>query len=112
MGFRKLYKEDGVSYIFNTEAFNRLIAEKKISSRKEDDSQTQDEIEFDIASKIHKPYESVRNWTKGSNGPGDIGLVKDIAEYFDVDFMTLLIPTYMSRNWYSRINSYGFDDNY
>lgn len=92
MSFRPIYRKDGIAYVFNTEAFNGLIRERKSASRKMEDTQTQDEIILEICEKKKMSYETVRNWAKGSNGPGDIDLVKDLAEYFDVDFMTLLIP--------------------
>lgn len=84
--FRYLYKENGENYIFDRDAYQEQLKNK---GKKE--SITLEQIRNDIADKVNQSPDSVKKWSQGHNGPGDITIVKDIADYLEIDFHELLV---------------------
>lgn len=88
--FKGIYEENSIEYVFNDKAFKKAVIEKKSNSRKTGENLTQDRILEEIADKTSKTPDAVKRWLNGYNGPGDISLVKDIADYFGIDYHDLL----------------------
>ncbi len=91
--FRKIYDDDGKAYYFSTIAFKNSITRYCSDKRKADINMTQELLTADLSEKISKSTEAIRKWIKGENGPNDIEVVKDIAEFFDQDYKYFLVPS-------------------
>ncbi|MCF0114848.1 MAG: hypothetical protein HUJ56_05795, partial [Erysipelotrichaceae bacterium] len=92
--FRLLKDLDGKQYSFNFEAFcdcieSKVTEEKKV---KENKYYTQAKLFVDLGEAISATPEAIKNWKLGKNGPGDMDLIKGCAEFFGVDYLSLLEP--------------------
>ncbi|MCR5483346.1 MAG: hypothetical protein K6E99_02940 [Bacilli bacterium] len=85
MAYRKfIYNND--EYYFNFSSFKQYFSKK----RKEDHVKVGD-LEYLLASNINITKEAVHNWRMSSNGPSDIQLVTQIAKFFNISDVTLLL---------------------
>ncbi len=89
--FRVVYKDDDIEYVFSPRAFKHQIDECYAEARRRGIKKTKEQIKDEIAEKTSRSVESVRQWSRGFNGPGDIDIIKDIAQYFGIDFKDLLV---------------------
>lgn len=89
--FKILDTFENEEYIFNTDAFRTLVKEYKNKSAK---NLTIDSIRYDIAIHCNKSDETIKKWYRGHNGPSDIDTLRDVANFFNVDYQDLLIPKY------------------
>ncbi len=91
--FKSIYEENETEYVFSTRAFRQAMQQYVSMRNKEDDDKyTQEKFLSEVGEKINKSPEAIKQWIRGNNGPSDIGVVKDIAEIFDVDFKRMLVP--------------------
>ena len=77
----------GKKYQFDKEAFKKTLhshVDKKNHIH-------QITILRQIEETYNIPVERMQNWLKGVNGPGDMKDIKDIADFFNIDFYELLI---------------------
>ena len=85
MPYRKLiYNEE--EYIFDFSSFKRYF-----TSKKDKDKVKVGDLEESLASYINITKEAIHNWRMGLNGPADIEIVKQIANFFDISDVTLLL---------------------
>lgn len=89
--FRVVYEDNDIEYVFSPRAFKYHIDEYYAEARRKGIKKTKEQIRDEIAEKTSRSVESVRQWSRGFNGPGDIDIVKDIAAYFGIDFKGLLV---------------------
>lgn len=89
--FKVVHSQDNKSFIFSTRAFRAEI-DKRLRERAAEDSKIKiSQVLEDIAGKVNKPLESLQQWYRGDNGPGDIYAIRDIADLFDTNFMHFLV---------------------
>ncbi len=96
--FRTIYEENGNEFIFSSYALKTQILKTSSDYRKNDQKKTQTQIIEELSDKVHASTDAVYQWVRGSNGPGDITIVKDIAEYFGIDFRALIVPRSVLQN--------------
>lgn len=75
-----IFDVDGYQMRFNTQVFKEQISLYKKRSKK-----SISDIISTIADKAGISEEAVKNWKKGSNGPGDIDMVKTIANVLQIN---------------------------
>ena len=80
-----VFNIDGQFYQFDCFCFNQYVDKKSTTDRIR-----KTEIENKIAEKVSVSSSAIHNWRFGSNGPSGLDLIKDVAEYFNIDFMMLL----------------------
>lgn len=85
----KKFSIDGNSYTFDDKAFDTKVKEYKKSSNK-----TFTFIEQELADLCFITPDSIRNYRRGNNGPGDIETIKKLSDYLHLeDYKTLLRKT-------------------
>lgn len=72
-------------YQFNSLVFNQCINQY---SKKNDIKKGK--VEDLLAEKLFVSSSAIHNWRFGSNGPASIELIKNLAKYLKIDYMTLL----------------------
>lgn len=85
MASRKFYYNDD-NYYFDFSKFNELFINK---SKKE--KVKVGILEEKIANYINISKESIHNWRFKINGPGDIEIIKKLAQYFNLTSINLLL---------------------
>ncbi len=85
MAFRKLIYNDA-SFYFNFSVFKDLFTKKHIK-----ENIAIGKLEEDIANKINVTKEAIHNWRFTKNGPADIELIKQIANYFNLSDIDILL---------------------
>lgn len=89
---RTLY-ENEKAYIFNNKFFNNLCKKYVRDMKTRNDSEVRYTLAllFDnLADNLHLSPDSIVAYYKGKNGPGDLTAVKELAEFFNVDYQLLL----------------------
>ena len=87
----RTFSIENTDYIFSVDSFRKLFNKYKHNSLKESGTKiTAENLRDMIAKKINVSSETVKKWYSGSNGPTDIEVIKDIATFFDIDYMELL----------------------
>lgn len=81
MGTRK-FRINEKDYVFNFINFKKFFREKA-------DHKIGD-YEREIADALNVSEASIHAWRNNSNGPGDIEIIKNLAEHWNIDFMILL----------------------
>ena len=100
------FNDGGNIVSFSHVKFRDLIKELQDNRKNDDKKQSLDDIYIELAEKIGIFSESVRKWYKGDNGPGDIDLIKSLANAMDVDYSNLIAKTESfqdMKNWLSLI---------
>ena len=72
-------------YQFDSFCFNQYVDHKA-----KNEKIRKGDIENILAQKISVSSSAIHNWRFGCNGPSGIELIKDVAEYFNIDYMKLL----------------------
>lgn len=110
--FKVIEEENGVNYIFSNRDFKIQVGKRQNSSSDSSNKITQEQIFEELAEKLHKSAEAVRQWFRGNNGPSDIDVVKDIANYFGVDYKELLsrVEAMPQRNGNFEFSFSGLDE--
>lgn len=90
--FKTIYEENGYEFVFSSRTFKNEVISFCSNARREGTKFTQDQILNELGERLNKSPEAVKQWMRGNNGPSDISVVKDIADYFDTDFKNFLIP--------------------
>ena len=85
MAYRKL-KFDGADYYFNFSVFKDLFSKKHIKEKT-----SIGELEENMANNINVSREAVHNWRFEQNGPADIETIYQIANYFNLSDVKLLL---------------------
>ena len=84
----KSFLIEGENYCFDIESFrfyfNKFAKENEIKIMK---------LEENIADKLYLTKEAVHNWRFGSNGPGDLDLIKKLSDLINVKYVDLLKKT-------------------
>jgi len=81
---------DNAEYCFSKSAF-RHICHEYVYIKKKTSKYTINMLKEEIAEEVSMSYETVRQWYKeNGNGPSDIEIVKQIAGFFDIDYIELL----------------------
>ncbi len=86
MNYKVLEVRDGKEYVFSSHAFKQRIKTFLETSQ----FKTLEALFEDIASKAHVTADAVRNWNYAKNGPGDIEIVKILADYLNVDYKEIM----------------------
>ena len=88
--FRVLEVKNDTEYIFSVESFRKIflsfLEENKMSGTK----YTKTKLYEDLADALSLSDETIKQWFKGNNGPSGIEIVKDMASFFNVDYMDFL----------------------
>ena len=76
---------DGIQYSFNSRAFRSFIdhyaKEKGVSKG---------QIAKELEKQLKVSIDAVNNWKYGKNGPSDLERIKEISQYFHVDWQLLV----------------------
>lgn len=88
--FKNLTDNDGKKYKFSDYSFRQYINRYIELLRNSGNKVTKECVYQEIANTVSVTIDAVKNWLKGSNGPGDIEIVKEIAEYLEVPYKELL----------------------
>lgn len=94
----KLYEEEGTKYQFDSEKFQVLVNQKKLSMNKVHKKITKAEIMESIADDMCVSTEAIKNWMYGYNGPSDLEQVKKLGDFFETDYHYLLIKEVTTMN--------------
>ena len=87
----KEYTENGIKYIFDHEQMNTFLNMKQHERMKAEKKKiTKEWLKQEMAKKLVVSPETIKSWLQGTNSPGDLELVKGIAEYLGVDYHELL----------------------
>ena len=86
----KSYTEEGTKYQFDCKKLQMYTNQMKRDLRREGTKKNQTHIKEELAEKIFVSAETVNSWMYGSNGPSDLEQVKQIADYFGVEYHQLL----------------------
>ena len=86
----KTYEEGGIRYQFVHQQLSEIISEKKRHLQKNGEKATRTAIMEELADKLFVSVEAIKNWMYGHNGPSEIEKVKELADYFQVDYHQFL----------------------
>ena len=81
----KTYNYKNMKYRFNTKEFNKLFSKKV-----ETENLYVKDLEEDLGKATHSSRSTVHSWRNKTNGPVDIGKIKLIADFFNVEIIDLL----------------------
>ena len=81
---------EGVSYFFSVDAFKNAFLDEKARRKEMEGGCTADQLREDIAESLSVSSDTVKKWYQGNNGPGDLGIVKALADFFRTDYMNFL----------------------
>lgn len=88
--FRVLEVKNDTEYIFSVESFRKVflgfLEENKMSGTK----YTKTKLYENLADSLSLSDETIKQWFKGNNGPSGIEIVKDMASFFNVDYVDFL----------------------
>lgn len=77
-------------YIFSTYAFKNAIKKYAIRKTTTESKYTASKVKSDLAQKLCVSEDAIKNWICGYNGPSDIEVVKNMATFFEINYMDLL----------------------
>lgn len=88
---RTYIDHDGKEYIFNNYAFkyevSRVLRERKESGEKI----SVFNFESEIGEYVCRSQDSVKKWKNKGSSPGDLEMMKSLAEFLEVDYHKLLV---------------------
>ena len=88
--FRVLVDTDGKRYRFDRFAFNEALGAAKRTAKERDQMLSREFFQA-FADALATSVSTITHWASGSNGPSDMGRVKDMAEFLGVDYKNLLL---------------------
>lgn len=86
----KSYSEDGVKYWFDCNKMQMYANQMKNGLQMRGKKMTKDTIMKEMADKLFVSYEAIKSWMYGTNGPSDLEQIKQVADYFGVEYHQLL----------------------
>ncbi len=86
----KSYTEDGVKYQFDSKKMLMYVNQMKYDQQRLGKKINQSHIKGELAEKLFVSEEAVKSWMYGTNGPSDLEQVKQIADYFGIEYHQLL----------------------
>lgn len=84
------FKINDKTYVFCVDAFKKAFDKEKTTRNKQQKC-TAEKLREDIADALNISSETVKKWYQGLNGPIDEETVKRVADFFEIDYMNLLI---------------------
>lgn len=87
------FNDGGNIVSFSHIKFREQVKELQDNRKNDGKKQSLDDIYIELAEKIGISSESVKKWYKGDNGPGDIDLIKSLANAMGVDYSNLVAKT-------------------
>ena len=86
----KTYSEEGKKYQFDSKKMQMYANQLKYDFQKQGKKKNKGDIMKELAEKLYISEEAVKSWMYGNNGPSDLEQVKQVADYFSVEYHQLL----------------------
>ncbi len=86
----KSYTEEGTKYQFDSKKMLMYVNQMKYDRQRLGKKKNQSHIKEELAEKLFVSEETVKSWMYGTNGPSDLEQVKQMADYFGVEYHQLL----------------------
>ena len=82
---------DNYSYSFSVDAFKKVFNKEKSERCKNGIKCTAEMLREEIAIELNVSEETIKKWHQGANGPIDLSAIEHLADYFNINYMELLI---------------------
>ncbi len=86
----KSYSEEGTKYQFDSKKMQMYANQLKYDLQSHGKKKNKGDIMKELAEKLFVSEDAVKTWMYGTNGPSDLEQVKQIADYFGIDYHQLL----------------------
>lgn len=99
--FKVLEVINGKEYVFSSFAFKAGVRRYKSEKKVIKENVTGEMVLEEIAEVAHVSVDSIKNWMYAKNGPGDLEIVKAVADCLNMNYIDLLKEQekkYMSEN--------------
>ncbi|MCR4757770.1 MAG: helix-turn-helix transcriptional regulator [Butyrivibrio sp.] len=87
----RAFEDNGCLVSFSSINFRRLLKETQCARKQKGEKISLDEICAQLADQIGVSSDAVRNWYKGSNGIGNLEMVKNLADALNIDYKNLIV---------------------
>ncbi len=89
--FKVFRDQEGNEYQFDPKAFQNKMKEVVKMNRSRGKKMTAQQLRLKLAEELNVSEDAIRNWTYGYNGPSDLETIREIAVYFGMEEMELMV---------------------